>query len=128
MREKISALPRRDGQFAGLLPRARRGAERAAGDSDRVAVDNHIAGHAAAAESLEEQARALVQAVSMFRLSAADVQAAPEPPIRAELAPVTRIPAAKDKPAARKASAPLPKVRKVAGAGGAEPEDEWEEF
>ena len=83
---------------------------------------------AAAAESLEEQARALVQAVSMFRLSAADVQAAPEPPIRAELAPVTRIPAAKDKPAARKASAPLPKVRKVAGAGGAEPEDEWEEF
>jgi methyl-accepting chemotaxis protein len=80
---------------------------------------------AAAAATLEEQARTLVQAVSMFRLAAGDAQVA-EPSLRAELAPVTRIPAARDKAAPRKTSAPLPKVRKVAG--GAETEDEWEEF
>ena len=83
---------------------------------------------AAAAESLEEQARSLVQAVSIFRLSTADLQQAEGAP-RAELAPVTRIPAAKEKPAASKTGGPLPKVRKVAGAGGAgDLEDEWEEF
>jgi methyl-accepting chemotaxis protein len=80
---------------------------------------------AAAAATLEEQARTLVQAVSMFRLAAGDAQVA-EPSLRAELAPVTRIPAARDKAAPRKTSAPLPKVRKAAG--GAEHEDNWEEF
>ena len=83
---------------------------------------------AAAAGTLEDQARTLVQAVSMFRVSDAEGQAPQEGPGRAGLVPVTRITAAKEKAAPRKTSAPLPKVRKAAGGGSAEHQDNWEEF
>jgi len=80
---------------------------------------------AAAAESLEEQAAALVRTVSIFRL---DDQAAVEAPTRAALASVVgRLPP--DKATQRKGRSAPPKVRKLAASGGgAELEDEWEEF
>ncbi|MBS0346744.1 MAG: methyl-accepting chemotaxis protein, partial [Proteobacteria bacterium] len=86
---------------------------------------------AAAAESLEDQARSLVRAVAMFRLQAS--QQVP-PPVIAEARSmadnVSRLPerASRPAPAAVRPSAPLPKVRRTGGVVGSDLDDEWEEF
>jgi hypothetical protein len=81
---------------------------------------------AAAAESLEDQAKALAKAVSMFRIDGGSSYTPPasiEP--RAPLHPkVSRLPER-----SRRTGAPLPKVKKLAGAPPASnASDEWEEF
>ena len=98
---------------------------KAVGQMDEVTQQNAalVEEAAAAAESLEDQARSLVRSVTMFRLSAGAPPAA-----QAVAMPdnVARLPERPARPAApRVAPAPLPKVRR---AGGAESDDEWEEF
>ena len=78
---------------------------------------------AAAAESLEVQARSLVQAVAMFKLSAAARQGGSA----TEASP--RIVQMKTKPAGKVAAAKLPRLTQVASARRASPsQDEWDEF
>ncbi|MCC7546918.1 MAG: hypothetical protein IT532_04055 [Burkholderiales bacterium] len=79
---------------------------------------------AAAAESMEEQARGLVDAVAVFKVSGSDaVQVERRGPNRAKN--VERLPQAKAqvKPGLRQ---PAPAPRKMAAGGGAD--DEWQEF
>ncbi|HNI80788.1 MAG TPA: chemotaxis protein, partial [Rhodocyclaceae bacterium] len=77
---------------------------------------------AAAAESLEDQARTLVRTVTMFRLSEG-AQATP----RLEAPPenVAVLPERSARPVVARASAPLPKVRRAVGGST---DEEWEEF
>ncbi len=97
----------------------------AVGQMDEVTQQNAalVEEAAAAAESLEDQARSLVRSVAMFRLHAGSVpesQAAPVPDN------VARLPERSRSTASRVALAPLPKVRRAGG--GSEIDDEWEEF
>ena len=85
---------------------------------------------AAAAESLEDQARSLVEAVAIFRLSADEAEAQPAPaagprPAAPRKAKVSTLPLRPPPPrtARHDQAAPLPKVKRSAGL-----DDEWEEF
>ncbi|MCB1959165.1 MAG: chemotaxis protein [Rhodocyclaceae bacterium] len=85
---------------------------------------------AAAAESLEDQAHSLVEAVAIFRLSTAD-EAVSETPSVAEksIRPASSVSSLPVRPAPRAPrndqSAPLPKVKRISGL---RVDDEWEEF
>ena len=82
---------------------------------------------AAAAESLEDQSRTLVRAVSMFRLKAEGGQVfETTPAIRDNVA---RLPERTSRPAAPRSVAAVPKVRRTAaGSVANDIDDEWEEF
>ena len=79
---------------------------------------------AAAAESLEDQARTLVRAVTMFRLNAGA-----QSPSRIETPPPVNVAVLPERaarpPVATRAGAPLPKVRRAVGGST---DEEWEEF
>jgi methyl-accepting chemotaxis protein len=83
---------------------------------------------AAAAESMQEQAGSLVQAVAAFRLSQ-EAEAARKPAPAPRPAKITPMPAKAEKAPkpqpvpARKPAANAPSVKKTAGA-----EDDWKEF
>lgn len=105
---------------------------RAVSQMDEATQQNAaLAEQAAAAESLEEQARTLVQAVGMFKLEGGKrpgeagfvERRGPNRTVN-----VARLPArASEQPAAKRA-APLPPMRKSANANPSPVEDEWEEF
>lgn len=104
----------------------------AVGQMDEVTQQNAalVEEAAAAAESLEDQARSLVRAVAMFRLqSGAQVtQAVPlvvEPGLASN---VSRLPERPARPAVVRAAPPLPKIRRTGGTVGSDVDDEWEEF
>nr|HOY03710.1 hypothetical protein [Zoogloea sp.]HPI62305.1 hypothetical protein [Zoogloea sp.] len=78
---------------------------------------------AAAAESLEEQARSLVRSVAMFQLQAVDPAAAQVVPVPDNVA---RLPERAARAGGARAAVPVPKVRRAGG--GSEVDDEWEEF
>ncbi|HRH71930.1 MAG TPA: hypothetical protein PLM62_02480, partial [Zoogloea sp.] len=97
------------------------------GQMDEVTQQNAalVEEAAAAAESLEEQARSLVRSVAMFQFNAVDPAAA------AQVTPVPDNVARLPERAARaaggaRAAVPVPKVRRAGG--GSEVDDEWEEF
>ncbi|HNA66600.1 MAG TPA: Cache 3/Cache 2 fusion domain-containing protein [Zoogloea sp.] len=96
----------------------------AVGQMDEVTQQNAalVEEAAAAAESLEDQARTLVRTVTMFRLSEG-AQATP----RLEAPPenVAVLPERSARPVVARASAPLPKVRRAVGGST---DEEWEEF
>jgi methyl-accepting chemotaxis protein len=96
----------------------------AVGQMDEVTQQNAalVEEAAAAAESLEDQARTLVRAVSMFRLSAAGAPSAVVPDN------VARLPERPARPAPKAVVAPVSKVRKASVAVGGDMDDEWEEF
>ncbi|MBI5920390.1 MAG: hypothetical protein HY847_01930, partial [Betaproteobacteria bacterium] len=78
---------------------------------------------AAAAESLEEQARGLMQAVGMFKLDEGHrSQLVAAAPARPQLSAPTK-PASQAKPTAAQA-----KPKKIPPPAASDPEDEWEEF
>jgi len=95
------------------------------GQMDEVTQQNAalVEEAAAAAESLEDQARSLVRSVAMFRLHAGSLPAGQAAPVPDNVA---RLPERSRTTAARVAAAPLPKVRRAGG--GSEIDDEWEEF
>ena len=74
---------------------------------------------AAAAESLEEQARGLVQTVSMFRLAEGSARSVPGPALRD---------ATPRQLAARPQSKPAAGQKKIAPPHLADDGDQWEEF
>jgi methyl-accepting chemotaxis protein len=101
---------------------------------DRVTQQNAalVEEAAAAAESLQEQARQLVAAVSVFRLERAAVPAAqapaPQPAVVSEPRPAVKNVARLERSAAPGRAAPVPaneapKAKRAAGA-----EDDWQEF
>ncbi len=96
----------------------------AVGQMDEVTQQNAalVEEAAAAAESLEDQARTLVRAVSMFRLSAGGAPSAVVPDN------VARLPERPARPAPKAAVTPVSKVRKANVAVGGDMDDEWEEF
>ncbi|MDD3354052.1 methyl-accepting chemotaxis protein [Zoogloea sp.] len=122
----------------------------AVGQMDEVTQQNAalVEQAAAAAESLEDQSRSLVRAVSMFRLSDAGA------PVRSSHADsdgalerrlsgsggstqaysevpgnVSRLPERSSaRAAASRTAAPLPKVRRMSASVPSDIEDEWEEF
>ncbi len=100
----------------------------AVGQMDEVTQQNAalVEEAAAAAESLEDQARSLVRSVAMFRLSASGAPVAP--PAAAPMVPdnVARLPERGGRSTPPKGAA-LPKVRRAGGAGS-DLDDEWEEF
>ncbi|MBI4757342.1 MAG: PAS domain-containing protein [Betaproteobacteria bacterium] len=107
----------------------------AVGQMDEVTQQNAalVEQAAAAAESLEDQARLLAQAVSVFRLEPGaaqgwDGETERRGPERATN--VARLPGKPATPARSAAAAPLPRVRKAAGGGAphAAADDDWEEF
>jgi hypothetical protein len=77
---------------------------------------------AAAAESLQDQATKLAEAVSVFKLEAGAYSAPPELPVLSDR--VTDLPKSRFKPKA--VPAPAPQSKKLAVGGGSN--DEWEEF
>ncbi|WP_425473155.1 hypothetical protein, partial [Zoogloea oleivorans] len=79
----------------------------------------------AAAESLEDQSRSLVRSVAMFRLQSGGAAPAMVPVVPDNVA---RLPERTSRPAAPRAAAPLPKVRRAGGGSGVDVDDEWEEF
>ena len=101
----------------------------AVGQMDEVTQQNAalVEEAAAAAESLEDQSRTLVRAVSMFRLNAG---AAPQLAGSASAVPdnVARLPERAARPAAPKPVAAVSKVRRASGRAASDIDDEWEEF
>ncbi|WP_300434279.1 Cache 3/Cache 2 fusion domain-containing protein [Zoogloea sp.] len=101
----------------------------AVGQMDEVTQQNAalVEEAAAAAESLEDQSRTLVRAVSMFRLKAEGGQVfETTPAIRDNVA---RLPERTSRPAAPRSVAAVPKVRRTAaGSVANDIDDEWEEF
>ncbi|WP_305847109.1 Cache 3/Cache 2 fusion domain-containing protein [Zoogloea sp. LCSB751] len=105
----------------------------AVGQMDEVTQQNAalVEEAAAAAESLEDQARSLVRSVAMFRLQSGVQVVVPSVSPAVESSPtnnVSRLPERVVRPAAVRAAAPLPKVRRTGGAVGSDIDDEWEEF
>ncbi|NML28308.1 methyl-accepting chemotaxis protein, partial [Zoogloea dura] len=104
----------------------------AVGQMDEVTQQNAalVEEAAAAAESLEDQARSLVRSVAMFRLSAAGVAAGNGATVTA--APVVpdnvaRLPERAGRSTPQKGGHALPKVRRAGGISN-DLDDEWEEF
>jgi methyl-accepting chemotaxis protein len=83
---------------------------------------------AAAAESMQEQAARLADAVSVFRT--AQVDAAPPAPRRKDASPVARLPAMASRPANKvsPAKAPVPRPAQAGNGQRLAKNDEWEEF
>jgi methyl-accepting chemotaxis protein len=100
----------------------------AVGQMDEVTQQNAalVEEAAAAAESLEDQSRSLVRSVAMFRLNAGSGQMPAAMPVVPDN--VARLPERASRPAAPRAAAPLPKVRRAGGGSGGDIDDEWEEF
>jgi methyl-accepting chemotaxis protein len=100
----------------------------AVGQMDEVTQQNAalVEEAAAAAESLEDQSRSLVRSVAMFRLNAGSAQMSAAVPVVPDN--VARLPERASRPAAPRAAAPLPKVRRAGGGSGGDIDDEWEEF
>ena len=101
----------------------------AVGQMDEVTQQNAalVEEAAAAAESLEDQSRTLVRAVSMFRLKADGAQAFDATPVIRDN--VAHLPERTSRPAAPRSVAAVPKVRRAAaGSVANEIDDEWEEF
>ncbi|MBN9698282.1 MAG: chemotaxis protein, partial [Zoogloea sp.] len=101
----------------------------AVGQMDEVTQQNAalVEEAAAAAESLEDQARSLVRSVAMFRLTAGSAPAPAAAPAPMVPDNVARLPERSGRGAAPKSAQPLPKVRR-AGGGTNDLDDEWEEF
>ncbi|MBT9496745.1 MAG: PAS domain S-box protein [Zoogloea sp.] len=99
----------------------------AVGQMDEVTQQNAalVEEAAAAAESLEDQSRSLVRSVAMFRLQSGGAAPAMVPVVPDNVA---RLPERTSRPAAPRAAAPLPKVRRAGGGSGVDVDDEWEEF
>ncbi|MBS0370417.1 MAG: methyl-accepting chemotaxis protein, partial [Proteobacteria bacterium] len=104
----------------------------AVGQMDEVTQQNAalVEEAAAAAESLEDQARSLVRAVAMFCLQSG-AQVTQAVPLVVEPGPasnVSRLPERPARPAVVRAAPPLPKIRRTGGTVGSDVDDEWEEF
>ncbi|WP_332861946.1 methyl-accepting chemotaxis protein [Janthinobacterium svalbardensis] len=125
---KVSSIV---GQISAASDEQRAGIEQvnqAIGEMDQVTQQNAalVEEAAAAAESMQEQAARLADAVSVFRT--AQVDAAPPAPRRKEARPVARLPARPPAQAPRPVPKGLPAKAQAGEGKRLAKHDEWEEF